>query len=394
MDFFFSMYQVASLIDVVPPSYFTNVLFISCAEGPEPGASEMPSLNDLFDASGPTYLTYVNWNCPHHRRSVMASLVQGVYVLERDRQWNRQGPDARAPAWWRFFHFDLHQVLVDAADGSIFGAVYAFHPPLHLPDPAAAAAAPHFVVAFRGTITKKGSAKRDLELDLQLVRNGLEGKSRFRAAMQAVHDTLAAAAAGQHRRVWLAGHSLGSAIATLAGKTLARSAGGVLLPAFLFNAPFVSAPVERIGDRRVRQGVRIASSFVTAGVAAVLQQRGGGSAGGEAAFAALAAWVPDLFVNPADPISAEYVGYFDHRRKMEAMGAGAVGRLATRNSVKDLLLGIGKKGGGGGCEPLHLFPSAVLTVNRGPSPDFKTAHGIHQWWRPDLPLECTAHYYT
>ncbi|CAL4947736.1 unnamed protein product [Urochloa decumbens] len=356
----------------------------------------MPSLNDLFDASGPTYLTNVNWNCPHHRRSVMASLVQGVYVLERDRQWNRQGPDARAPAWWRFFHIDLHQVLVDAADGSVFGAVYAFRPPLHLLDPAAAAAAPHFVVAFRGTITKKGSAKRDLELDLQLVRNGLEGKSRFRAAMQAVHDTLAAAA-GQHRRVWLAGHSLGSAIATLAGKTLARSAGGVLLPAFLFNAPFVSAPVERIGDLRVRQGVRIASSFVTAAVAAVLQQRGGGSAAGEAAFAALAAWVPDLFVNPADPISAEYVGYFDHRRKMEAIGAGAVGRLATRNSVKDLLLGIGKKGGGGGgggCEPLHLFPSAVLTVNRGPSPDFKTAHGIHQWWRPDLPLECTAHYYT
>ncbi|CAO2178462.1 unnamed protein product [Urochloa humidicola] len=360
----------------------------------------MPSLKDLFDASGPTYLTYVNWNCPHHRRSVMASLVQGVYVLERDRQWNRQGPDARAPAWWRFFHFDLRQVLVDAADGSIFGAVFTFQPPLHLlVDLTAIAAAPHFVVAFRGTLTKKRSAKRDLELDLQLVRNGLEGKSRFRAAMQAVHDTLAAAAAaaggyGQQphpHRVWLAGHSLGSAIATLAAKTLARSAG-VLLPAFLFNAPFVSAPLERIGDRGVRQGVHIASSFVTAGVAAVLQR---GGAVHDAAFAALAAWVPELFVNPADPISAEYVGYFDHRRKMEAIGAGAVGRLATRNSVKDLLLGIGKKGGGGGGrEPLHLFPSAVLTVNRGPSPDFRTAHGIHQWWRPDLLLECTAHYYT
>ncbi|CAO1945795.1 unnamed protein product [Urochloa humidicola] len=346
----------------------------------------MPSLKDLFDASGPTYLTYVNWNCLHHRRSVMASLVQGVYVLERDRQWNRQGPDARAPAWWRFFHFDLRQALVDAADGSIFGAVYAFQPPLHLLVDPAAAAAPYFVVAFRGTLTKKRSAKRDLELDIQFIRNGLEGKSRFRAAMQAVHDTLAAAA-GQHHRVWLAGHSLGSAIATLAGKTLARAAGGgVLLPAFLFSAPFVSAPVERIGDRRVRQGVRIASSFVTAGVAAVLQR---GGAVHDAAFAALATWVPEVFVNPADPISAEYVGYFDHRRKMEAIGAGAVGRLATRNSVKDLLLGIGK-----GHEPLHLFPSAVLTVNRGPSPDFKTAHGVHQWWRPDLPLECTAHYYT
>ncbi|XP_066314875.1 GDSL esterase/lipase At4g10955-like [Miscanthus floridulus] len=354
----------------------------------------MTPQKDLFDVSGPTYLAYVNWNCPHHRRSVMASLVQGVYVLERDRQCNRQGPDARAPAWWRFFHFELRQVLIDAADGSIFGAVYVFQPPLHLLDPTAAASAPHYAVAFRGTITKKGSAKRDLELDLQLVRNGLEGKSRFRAAMQAIHDTLADAA-GQHGRVWLAGHSLGSAIATLGAKTLVR-AGAPALPTFLFNAPFVSAPVERIGDRRLRQGIRIANSFVTAGVAAVLQRGGGGGSVHEASFAVMAAWVPNLFVNPADPISAEYVGYFDHRRKMEAIGAGAVGRLATRNSVKDLLLGIGKggSGGGGGCEPLHLFPSAVLTVNRVPSPDFKTAHGIHQWWRPDLSLECTAHYYT
>ncbi|KAL6845052.1 hypothetical protein ACP4OV_024547 [Aristida adscensionis] len=349
----------------------------------------MPSQKDLFDVSGPTYLTYVNWNCPHHRRSVMASLVQGVYVLERDRQWSRQGADARAPPWWSFFHFELRQALVDAADGSIFGAVYAFQPPLHLPDPAAAAGAPHHVVAFRGTIAKKRTARRDLELDLQLVRSGLEGRSRARAGVQAVRGAVAAAAAaaeGKPERVWLAGHSLGAAIATLGGKALAREGAGAALPTFLFNAPFVAAPVERIRDRRVRQGVRVVGSFVTAGVAAVLRRGGGGA--DEATFTALARWVPDVCVNPADPISAEYVGYFDHRRRMEAIGAGAVGRLATRNSVKDLLLGIGKGGG----EPLHLFPSFVLTVNRGASPDFKAAHRIHQWWRPDLALECTAHY--
>ncbi|KAF9598443.1 hypothetical protein IFM89_027876 [Coptis chinensis] len=32
----------------------------------------------------------------YHRRSLAASLVQGVYVLERDRQENRQGPHALA----------------------------------------------------------------------------------------------------------------------------------------------------------------------------------------------------------------------------------------------------------------------------------------------------------
>uniref|UniRef100_A0A0E0C743 Fungal lipase-type domain-containing protein n=1 Tax=Oryza meridionalis TaxID=40149 RepID=A0A0E0C743_9ORYZ len=319
----------------------------------------------------------------------MASLVQGVYVMERDRQGNRHGSDARAPAWWRFFHFEVREVLVDADDSSIFGAVYAFQPPWHLLDPAAAAAAaPHYVVAFRGTITKKASASRDLTLDLQLVGNGLDRTSRFHGAMRTVHAVVAAASAGHqhHHRVWLAGHSLGSAISTLAAKSMARA--GVALPTFLFNAPFPSAPVERIGDRRVRQGVRIASSFVTAAAATLLHHGSGG--GGYDAFAALARWVPNVFVNPGDPISAEYVGYFDHRKKMEDIGAGAVGRVATRNSVKDLLLGIGTAGG---CEPLHLFPSAVLTVNRGTSPDFKAAHGIHQWWRPDLALECAAHYY-
>ncbi|KAF0918105.1 hypothetical protein E2562_022692 [Oryza meyeriana var. granulata] len=342
---------------------------------------KMPSQKDLFEVSGPT-------NCPHHQRSVMASLVQGVYVMERDRQWNRHGHDARAPAWWRSFHFEMRQALVDATDSSVFGAVYAFQPPWL--GPAAVASAPHYVVAFRGTITKKASAFRDLKLDLQLVGNGLHRTSRFHAAMQAIQGVVAAAAAGQHHRVWLAGHSLGSAIATLGVKAMARA--GVVLPTFLFNAPFPSTPVEKIGDRRVKQGIRIANSFVTAGVAAVLHKggAGGGASGGYDAFAMLARWVPNVFVNPGDPISAEYVGYFNHRKKMEDIGAGAVGRLATRNSVKDLLLGIGRAGG---CEPLHLFPSAVLTVNRGPSPDFKVAHGIHQWWRPDLELECSAHYY-
>ncbi|KAL5222981.1 hypothetical protein ABZP36_027694 [Zizania latifolia] len=308
----------------------------------------------------------------------MASLVHGVYVLERDRQGNRQGHESRAPPWWRFFHFEMQQVLVDAADNSIFGAVYVF------PGATNAASAPHYVVAFRGTVTKKASAFRDLTLDLHLVRNCLGGTSRSQSAIDTVRRVVAWAA-GQHDRVWLAGHSLGSAISALAAKNMARE--GVVLTTFLFNAPFPSVPLEMIEDRRVKQGIRVAKSFVTAGVAAVLRT---GGDGGYDPFAVLARWVPNVFVHPEDHISSGYVGYFDHRKEMEDIGAGAVGRLATRNSVKDLLLGIGRPGG---CEPLHLFPSAVLTVNRGPSPDFRMAHGIQQWWKPDLVLECSAYYY-
>jgi hypothetical protein len=39
--------------------------------------------------------------------------------------------------------------------------------------------------------------------------------------------------------------------------------------------------VEQTGDWRLRQGIRIANSFVTAGVAVVLQRRGGGVHDGE-----------------------------------------------------------------------------------------------------------------
>ncbi|KAL5221028.1 hypothetical protein ABZP36_025741 [Zizania latifolia] len=339
----------------------------------------MPSQKDLFEVSGPTYLTRVDWNRPDHRRSVMASLVQGVYVLERDRQRNRQGDESRAPLWWRFFRFEMQQVLVDDADNSIFGAVYKFL------DATNAASAPHYVVAFRGTIMKKASAPRDVTLNLHLVRNVLDGTSRFRAAMKTVYDVLeSAAAARQHDRVWLAGHSLGSAISTLVAKNKARE--GVVLTTFLFNAPFPEA--QAIWDVQwLNRGIRVANSFVTAGVATVL--RAGGD-GGYDPFAMLARWVPNVFVHPEDLISSGYVGYFDHRKEMENIGLGAVGRLATRYSVKDLLLGIGRAGG---CESLHLFPSAVLTVNRGPSRDFRMAHGIQQWWKPDLVLECNAYYY-
>ncbi|CAB4280171.1 unnamed protein product [Prunus armeniaca] len=48
-----------------------------------------------------------------HQRSVAACLVQGVYVVERDRQEEREGPQALAPPWWEFFHFKLLRKLVD-----------------------------------------------------------------------------------------------------------------------------------------------------------------------------------------------------------------------------------------------------------------------------------------
>jgi hypothetical protein len=73
---------------------------------------------------------------------------------------------------------------------------------------------------------------------------------------------------------------LGSAITTLGAKTLVR-VGAPALPTFLFNASFVSTPVEQIKNRQLWQGIRITNSFVTKGMAVVLQRRGGGVHDGE-----------------------------------------------------------------------------------------------------------------
>lgn len=336
----------------------------------------MVSERDLFSVSGPVHLTSVNWGCPHHQRSVASSLVQGAYVLERDRQQNRQGSEARAPAWWEFFHFELIRKLIDDADFSIFGAIYEFKPPISIPN-SFPANAPRFVLVFRGTITKKGSLSRDLNLDLHFIMNRLHRSSRFEIAMQAVQNIVSAAG---HKNIWLAGHSLGSAMAMLAGKNMAKM--GIHLQSFLFNPPFISAPLERVKDEKVKQGIRIAHSFITAGLTAAVKGRRQKS---EDSFAILSSWVPSLFVNPADSICSEYIGYFEHRKKMVEIGAGSIARLATQNSILSVF--------GRESEPLHLLPSANLTVNLSPSPDFKRAHGIHQWWRPDLHLQTKPYHY-
>ncbi|KAG6636568.1 GDSL esterase/lipase At4g10955-like isoform X1 [Carya illinoinensis] len=319
----------------------------------------------------------------HYRRSVAASLVKGVYILEWDRQEKLQGPHALAPPWWEFFQFQLLRHLVDDADFSIFGAIYEFKPLASYYN-YSGDGSPRYVIAFRGTLPKPGSLSRDLELDLHLMKNGLHLTSRFETAMKAVQNMVAAAGASN---VWLAGHSLGSAMAMLAGKTMAKT--GIFLESFLFNPPFFSAPLERIKDKKVKHGLRIASSVITAGLTLAMTAKHQRNLAAEDPFATLCAWTPRLFVNPADPVCSEYIGYFEHRKKMEEMGAGIIERLATQNSIGSLLM----NAMGMEAEPLHLIPSASLTINLTPSRGFRQAHGIHHWWGPDLRLRSELYKY-
>ncbi|KAB1205056.1 hypothetical protein CJ030_MR7G016700 [Morella rubra] len=256
----------------------------------------MPSDREIFNLSGPTHLTAVDWTNAHHRRSVAASLVHGVYILEPDRQQNRHGPQALAPPWWNVFHFQLNQVLTDEVDISLFRAVYEFQyptdPALNIPK----------YVAFGGAILKPDTRSQDFKLDLQCIRNKLHQSPRFQVAMQTVQNIVALAGAPN---VWLTGHSLGSAIALLAGKNMSKC--GYFLESYLFNPPFLSVdPLERIKDERVKYGIRFAKSVLKAGLTHALQASQHQKSREHDPFAMLSHWIPYLFVNPADHICRVY----------------------------------------------------------------------------------------
>jgi hypothetical protein len=197
---------------------------------------------------------------------------------------------------------------------------------------------------------------------------------------------MVASVGGNGSNIWLAGHSLGSCIALHAGKTMAKS--GILIESFLFNSPFPSAPIEQIiKSEKAKHGIHFFNSVLTAGLDIAMNSDKKSSSNDP--FAALSAWIPCLFVNPSDYICSEYIEYFEHRIKMEEIGAGSIEKIAAQNSIGSIMMSaIGKE-----CEPVHLIPSAILTVNLTPQHDCIEAHGIDQWWKPDLQLKSKLHKY-
>ncbi|KAL2542241.1 GDSL esterase/lipase [Abeliophyllum distichum] len=177
--------------------------------------------------------------------------------------------------------------------------------------------------------------------------------------------------------IWLAGHSLGSSIALLIGRNMAKN--GSHMETYLFNPPFMFPPIERIKNDKLKHGVRFANSVLTAGLAVAVNGGHKPNPAQDDPFIVLSYWVPHLFLNPSDLICSEYMGYFEHRESMEKIGCGKIGRLATQHTIGSIVsTALGKDS-----EPMHLIPSAYLTTNLG-STNFKEAHGIRQWWKPDL----------
>ncbi|KAL1565514.1 GDSL esterase/lipase-like protein [Salvia divinorum] len=338
--------------------------------------------NQKFSLNGPLYLTTIDWGNDNHKRAVVASLVQGVYTLEHDRRHDRQGDNALAPPWWQFFNFRLVRTLIDSKDASIFGAVFEFIKYPH----GQTAGMPQYVIAFRGTLLKPETWEEDVKLNFKLFLNGLEESNRFQKGLEAASQTT------DYKSVWLAGHSQGSSLALAVGREMVKRFRACL-ETYLFNPPFISLPIDQIKSEKVKLGHRITSSLLTAGLTATAVAVAADAVRADP-FAPLSAWVPHLFINRADPLCSKYAGHFEHREYMEAIGAGEI----AESSIGSIL---------SSREALHLLPCAHLTFNVTAAPrfedahgirrewlTFKEAHGIDQWWRRGLEVECKHYQHT
>ncbi|CAH2044283.1 unnamed protein product [Thlaspi arvense] len=334
---------------------------------------------EIFSISGPSHLTSIDWTNSYHRTSVASSLVKGVYILEMDRQDKLVGPESRAKPWWEFFNFTLVETLIDQSDCSIYGAVFEYELYNLYQRTADLNVPPRYVIAFRGTNLGSETRLCDLKLDLRCFFNCLHRGKRLLHAIQAIKTIVAKQS---EPAVWLAGHSLGAGLALLAGKTMAKS--DFLLQSYIFNPPISSIPLEQLLHSKMLKGVfRITESTIKATLAKILKDRQV-----QEDDPKTASWIPYLYLNKSDLICSEYVGYFKHKAFMSKIGASKIERTGARNSVRTLLVGRRRKSSPSdlSTEPLHVLPSADITVNMNNPTESKTAHGLHQWWEQDSAL--------
>ncbi|KAG8099523.1 hypothetical protein GUJ93_ZPchr0013g36046 [Zizania palustris] len=209
-----------------------------------------------------------------YRRMVMACLIEAVYLLELERQ-ERRDAAAVAQQWWKPFRYRLAHELVDDRDGSVFGAIFERDHQAAALDggegDGGGGTPPRAVIAFRGTLLRAPTIRRDVEDELRLLaRNSLRGSARLAGALQALRATIDRFGS---ENVCLCGHSLGAGFARQIGRMLMAprhqqqpQPSAASLEFHLFNAPYLSLPM---GVRSVVKTADCMLEAVRSGVAAV-----------------------------------------------------------------------------------------------------------------------------
>ncbi|XP_031383196.1 GDSL esterase/lipase At4g10955-like [Punica granatum] len=354
--------------------------------------------NDDFYVAGPFHIRSLRWCDPYQRRAVMASLVKGVSVMEKDRVKGRRDHLALAPLWWKSFSFELESEIKDDAGSMIIGAIYKFKSTdcggtvnsLQVQN-----CPPSYVVAFRGTIPiptsntvtalvqSTNTTMRDFKDDFMCLFHHLHNSSRFKVAKEKVWEIINTFGPS---RICLAGHSLGSACAMLIGKEMARS--DFILETYLFNSPFISIPIEYCISPDFSRAFDTVNSITKVGVAYLVKFFRGRPVR-DSSFMALSKWFPHILVSPSDPICSGYIRYFERRKFMKSNGLGKLENIATQNSYKSLVSGALELGWD--FEPEDILPSAHLIVNTDKKAGPIDAHKLKHWWHPWTRCQSSSH---
>ncbi|CDY16347.1 BnaA02g11510D [Brassica napus] len=324
--------------------------------GPRNVAS--PNWRDLISSS---------WKDPNYKRTVMACFIQAAYLLELDRQENRNAQNALAPKWWIPFKYKLSQTLIDERDGSIFGAVLEWDRAAAMSDLVVIrpSGAPKAVLALRGTILKSLTMRRDIEDDLRfLAWESLKGSVRFSVALEALQSV---AKRYGSSNVCIVGHSLGAGFALQVGKALAKE--GLFVDAHLFNPPSVSLAMSlrNIGEKAGFAWRRLMSMLPQKNEPLILS-------GNEAETAPpspvdLRKWVPHLYVNDSDYICCHYTEQDGVNEKREVNN---------------------KENNSPGVNTIPQAAAKLFVMSKGKQ-KFLEAHGLEQWWSDNLELQSAIH---
>nr|GLL47237.1 GDSL esterase/lipase At4g10955-like [Ipomoea trifida] len=328
--------------------------------------SESESHPYAFHVSGPRNVSSPNWRDlinsswkdANYKRTVIACFIQAIYLLELDRQENRNEENELAPKWWIPFKYRLVETLIDERDGSIFGAILEWDRAAALADLVfiRPSGAPRAVLALRGTLLKGPTMRRDIEDDLRfLAWESLKGSVRFSCAMQALKSLVGKFGSNN---VCIAGHSLGAGFALQVGKSLAKE--GIYVEAHLFNPPSVSLAMSlrNIGEK---------AGFVWKRFKSMLPSGSEGQTSSEETatkpfqFGSLKQWVPHLYINNSDYICCSYTDPDEAQNKNQA----------DKENTK----------------PSNGQVAAKLFLSSKGKQKFLEAHGIEQWWSDNLELQ-------
>ncbi|KAI3874874.1 hypothetical protein MKW98_019447 [Papaver atlanticum] len=180
-----------------------------------------------FHVSGPRNLSIPSWRdcwaCPslwsktkkneNYKRAVMACFVQAVYLLELDRQENRNvfSTEMRWVNFWCSAGWDSFAVMRPSG-------------------------APKAVLAPGGTLLKGPTIRRDIEVDFRfLAWESMEAFKRFDCTLDVLKSSMDLFGSCN---VCFAGYPLGAGFALQVGKALAKQ--GVFVETHLFNPPSVT----------------------------------------------------------------------------------------------------------------------------------------------------------